>query len=62
MNEIIESIINGQRVQALEQLANSPFTLDELFETLIELEKCNEIPTMFRIAINQDYLTFGEYK
>lgn len=62
MGEIIESIINGQRKQALDQLYNSPFTLDELFTTLIELEQCQEIPRMFRIAVNENYITFGEYK
>lgn len=60
MDEIIESIHNGQRKQALEQLLQSPYLLDDLFERLLEESMAKEIITMYRIAINQGYLTFKE--
>ena len=58
MEEIIKSIINGQRKQALEQLQDSPFLLDDLFEELLNQDMCNEIVPMYRIAISQGYITF----
>lgn len=35
MEDIINSIINGQRKQALEQLIDSPYLLEDLFEELL---------------------------
>ena len=35
MEEIIESIMNGQRKQALEQLMDSAYLLEDLFEELL---------------------------
>lgn len=58
MEDIIESIINGQRKQALKQLQASPFLLDDLFEELLNLGMCEEIITMYRIAVSQGYITF----
>lgn len=58
MEHIIESIINGQRKQALEQLQVSPFLLDDLFEELLNLGMCKEIIAMYRIALSQGYITF----
>ena len=58
MDEIIESIRNGQRIQALEQLLQSPHLLDELFERLLEEDMAKEIIIMYRIAVNQGYLHF----
>ena len=58
MDEIIESIRNGQRKQALEQLLQSPYLLDELFERLLEENMAKEIIIMYRIAVNQGYLHF----
>lgn len=60
MNEIIESIRNGQRKQALEQLLQSPYLLDDLFERLLKEDMAKEIISMYRIAVNQGYLTFKE--
>ena len=58
MDEIIESIRNGQRKQALEQLLQSPHLLEDLFEQLLEEDMPKEIIAMYRIAINLGYLTF----
>ena len=60
MHEILNSILNGQRVQALEQLIDSQLTLDDLFEELLFHQMPKEIITMYRIAVNQGYLTFKE--
>ena len=60
MQEIIESIINGQRKQALEQLKNSQFILEDLFEYLLEHNMAKEIVTMYRIAISTGYLRFSK--
>ena len=60
MEDIIGSIRNGQRKQALEQLEESPHLLEDLFERLLEEGMTKEIITMYRIAINQGYLTFKE--
>ena len=60
MDEIIDSIRNGQRKQALEQLEKSPHILEDLFERLLEENMAKEIIVMYRIAINQGYLTFSK--
>ena len=56
MEEIIESIINGQRKQAIEQLKASSYGLDDLFEELIGLNMSYETVKMLRVAINTKYL------
>ena len=58
MDEIIESIRNGQRKQALEQLLQSTYLLDDLFERLLREDMAKEIISMYRIAVSQGYLTF----
>jgi len=60
MDNIIYSIRNGQRKQALEQLQFSPYSFDDLFERLLEENMAKEIIVMYRIAINQGYLTFSK--
>lgn len=60
MHEIINSILNGQRKQALQQCIDSQFTLEDLFEELLTQQMPKEIITMYRIAVNQGYLTFKE--
>ncbi len=58
MKQIIESIINGQRKQALNQLIASQYLLEDLFEHLLELEMCSEIIAMYRIAVSNHYIKF----
>ncbi len=58
MEEIILSIHNGQRKQALEQLLASQYTLEDLFEHLFELGMAREILSMYRIAVRMGYITF----
>lgn len=60
MNDIIESISNGQHKQALEQLFQSPYLLDDLFEHLLMEDMPKEIITMYRIAVSTGYITFKE--
>ena len=56
MDEIIESIINGQRKQAIEQLKENSLGLDDLFEELISLNMEDETVKMLRVAINVKYI------
>jgi len=58
MEEIIESIINGQRKQAIKQLKNSGFLLEDLFEELIGLKMFDEVVTMYRVAVSVGYIKF----
>ncbi len=60
MEDIINSIINGQRKQALEQLIDSPYLLEDLFEELLSQDMANEIITMYRIAISNEYIIFKD--
>jgi hypothetical protein len=60
MNEIIDSIHNGQRKQALQQLQESKYLLGDLFEALLELGKPEEIIRMYRVAISTQYLIIKE--
>lgn len=60
MEDIINSIINGQRKQALEQLIDSPYLLEDLFEELLSQGMANEIITMYRIAVSNEYITFKD--
>ena len=59
MEEIVESIVNGQRRQAIEQLKESSYEFEDLIEELIDNNKAEEILTMFRIAVNVGYIKFG---
>jgi len=60
MEEIIESITNGQRRQALEQLMHSQYTLEDLFEYLLYHQQPEEVIIIYRIALSIGYLKFGE--
>lgn len=60
MEQIIESILVGQRKQALQQLIDSQYLLEDLFEYLLEYNMPHEIITMYRIAVSQGYITFGD--
>ena len=61
-NEIIESIMNGQRKQALEQLMESSYLLEDLFEELLSQNIAYEIITMYTVAVRVGYIKFGEIK
>ena len=52
MEEILESIINGQRTQALQQIQESGYSLEDVFE---ELEK-EEIIRLYKVALAVGYL------
>ena len=60
MEDIINSIINGQRKQALEQLIDSQYLLEDLFEELLSQDMANEIITMYRIAVSNEYIIFKD--
>ena len=60
LETIVESIINGNRRQALQQLSDSKYLLEDLFEYLLELNQPQEIITMYRVAVNSNYITFGD--
>ena len=55
MDEILESITNGQRRQALKQLSESAFDLSDLLEELTQ-EECVAI---VRVAIRVGYISFN---
>ena len=59
LDTIIESIINGQRKQALDQLCDSRYLLEDLFEQLLEEQMPKEIICMFRVAVNSGYISFN---
>lgn len=52
MEEILESIRNGQRKQAIQQIQESAYLLEDVFE---ELEK-EEIIRFYRVALAVGYL------
>jgi len=61
LDDIIESIINGQRKQAIEQLKESPYTLDDLFEEILDQNiEAKEIIRMYRVALSVGYITTGD--
>ena len=59
LDTIIESIYNGQRKQALDQLNNSQYLLEDLFERLLEEQMPKEIIAMYRVAVNSGYISFN---
>ena len=59
LNTIIESIHNGQRKQALAQLCDSRYLLEDLFELLLEKQIPQEIIRMYRVAVNSGYISFN---
>jgi len=56
MNEILESIANGQRKQAIEQLKESDFGLDDLFEALVLDGLGLECVVVYRVAVSVGYI------
>lgn len=56
---IIDSIINGQRKQAIKQLSESGYLLDDLFEELLSQDMEKEIILMYRVAVNTGYISFN---
>ena len=60
METIIESIINGQRKQALNQLKESYYNLADLFEALQDQEMNKEVITLTNILINNEMITEKE--
>ena len=58
MNEILESIQNGQRKQALVQLYTSAYQLEDLFQALLEANEPAEIIKMYRVAVSTGYIKF----
>ena len=57
MEEILESIMNGQRKQALSQLRESSFNLEDLLEELRNSEDINEMVTIVKVAFSTGYIT-----
>ena len=62
MDEIIESIENGQRIQALKQLVESPYGLSDLLEELNGLSMYDEIIRMVRVSENIDFIEYNYKK
>ena len=60
MEYILESIMNGQRKQALEQLMDSSYLLEDLFEELLSQNMSKELIVMYRVAVRCGYIKFGE--
>ena len=56
MHEILDSIGNGQRKEALRKLEDSTYTMRELFDELESQGSCHEICVMFTIAQNHDII------
>lgn len=54
---VIESIINGQRKQAIKQLRESEtLSFEDLIDALIDRNMVNEIITMYKTAVNNDLI------
>ena len=59
MEDILMSIMNGQRKQALNQLALSNYDLEDLFEAIEDeqfLESHREIVVMYKIAVSTGFI------
>lgn len=59
MDEIINSIINGQRKQALRQLSESRFTFLDLIQELDNLNMSGETLRLVRVAENSGYISYN---
>lgn len=59
LDTIIDSIRNGQRKQALAQLCDSKYSLEDLFERLLEEQMPKEILCMYHIAVNSGYISLN---
>lgn len=60
MDEIIESIRNGQRKQALTQLMEGSYPLEHLFERLIDEDMVEDIIPMYKVAISTGYILLAD--
>lgn len=60
MKEILFSIINGQRKQALRQLDEGGFTMTQLFQAIADDEgfQPSEILTMLKVAESVGYVCY----
>ena len=56
MEEVLMSIVNGGRKQALVQLYRNGFTFEDLIMELLAKGDNHEVLVMYKIAINHDYL------
>ena len=59
MEEIVESIRNGQRRQALKQIADSNYIFEDCLKYIAENINCEEAVVMVHIAISQNYISFN---
>ena len=59
MEEIVESIRNGQRRQALKQIADSNYIFEDCLKYIAEIISCEEAVVIIHIAIRQDYISFN---
>jgi len=59
MEEIVESIHNGQRRQALKQIAASDYIFEDCLKYIAEAISCEEAMVMLHVAINQNYISFN---
>ena len=59
MEEIVESIYNGQRRQALKQIAESDYIFEDCLKYIAENISCEEAIVMVHIAISQNYISFN---
>ncbi len=56
LETIYESIVNGQRRQALDQLENSDLVFQDLLEHLEDMGEIHEMVVMFRVAQNNNFI------
>jgi len=57
MDEILESIENGQRKQAFEQMKDNNISLEEVLHELKNYGDMDEMITMIKIAFSTGYIT-----
>ncbi|MDD3466549.1 MAG: hypothetical protein PHE67_05295 [Campylobacterales bacterium] len=60
MEAVIESIINGQRKQAIAQIKEMNIDLEDVFEYLLNNDMSDEIIRMYKVAISVGYLTVND--
>ena len=56
LQEMLDSIINGQRMAALKQLQSSSYYFEDLMEYMKEQGYMHELITLVKVAINNDIL------
>jgi len=57
MEDILLSIINGQRVQAWEYIKESNLSFSDVINELIISGYYEEIPRMYNIGVNREFIT-----